>query len=121
MRYDKNTLWRSPPRWRRSAGRQLTELTKRRVFPRKTNPQRSRRPPIILSTFLTLSFRLKAAPGIRAVAVVTVYEEMQRCCGVIRNCRRASAARLGVHIRSRRAIHGQQQEVVFRHIHEQAV
>jgi len=55
---------------------------------------------------------LKAAPGIRAVAI---YEEMlRRHCALGPDIRRTLERR----IRSWRAVHGEEQEVIFRQVHE---
>jgi len=85
-----------------------------RRLPSHHQPTRSRRRPDPLADFFDIEIvpMLKAAPGLRAVAI---FEEMQRrhpdlSAGVRRTLERR--------IRSWRALHGAEQEVIFRQIHE---
>jgi hypothetical protein len=85
-----------------------------RRLPSHDRPFRGRRRPDPLAAFFDAEIipMLKAAPGLRAVAIV---EEMQRrhpdlSAGVRRTLERR--------IRSWRALHGAEQEVIFRQIHE---
>jgi len=85
----------------------------RRLPSHKVKPRDRRRPDPLASFFESeVVPMLKAAPELRAVAI---FEEMQRrhpdlCAGVRRTLERR--------IRSWRALHGAEQEVIFRQTHE---
>lgn len=76
-------------------------------------PRERRRPDPLEHTFeAEVVPLLKAAPGIRAVAI---YQEiLRRHPGLSEGIRRTMERR----IRSWRAIHGEEQEVIFRQLHE---
>jgi hypothetical protein len=85
-----------------------------RRLPRHKGKVRDRRRPDPLAAFFDSEVvpMLKAAPGLRAVAI---FEEMQRrhpdlSAGVRRTLERR--------VRSWRALHGAEQEVIFRQVHE---
>ena len=83
-------------------------------LPSSQKPARGRRRPDPLVDFFDAEVvpMLKAAPGLRAVAI---FEEMQRRHpGLSTGARRTLERR----IRSWRAVHGADQEVIFRQVHE---
>ena len=83
-------------------------------LPSSRKPVRGRRRPDPLVDFFDTDVvpMLKAAPGLRAVAI---FEEMQRRHpGLSAGARRTLERR----IRSWRAVHGADQEVIFRQVHE---
>jgi hypothetical protein len=83
-------------------------------LPSQTKPPRDRRRPDLLEHIFDAEVvpLLKAAPGIRAIAV---YNEMLRRHPELSEGIRRTLER---RIRSWRAVHGQEQEVIFRQTHE---
>ncbi|WP_281396682.1 IS21 family transposase [Mesorhizobium silamurunense] len=113
MKYRQNNSIEVSAARRRSAGRQLTASRRKRVFHRRAGRRATGVAPILLSIFdAEVVPLLKAAPGIRAVAV---YNEMLRRHPELSEGIRRTLER---RIRSWRAVHGQEQEVIFRQTHE---
>src|SRR5438067_2315572 len=80
---------------------------------RKAEPRRRRRPDPLVDIFdAEIVPLLKAAPGLRAVAI---FEEMQRRYPEMGASVRRTMER---RIRSWRALYGEEQEVIFRQVHE---
>lgn len=98
----------------RSSDEAFYEVPTTQRLPSQTKPPRDRRRPDPLEHIFDAEIvpLLKAAPGIRAVAV---YNEMLRPHPELSEGVRRTIER---RIRSWRAVHGQEQEVIFRQMHE---